>query len=91
MDMPYISSNLILSVKDNEFKDNHCSVKKDTFFLTVLGYVHHRMKAAHFPELRYCRALVNIRGFYTSQIEYRSKDRLGWSLEVINIFKTTRV
>lgn len=32
MDMPYISSNLTLSVKGNEFKDSQCSVKKDTFF-----------------------------------------------------------
>lgn len=31
MDMPYISSNLTLSVKDNEFKDTQCFVKKDTF------------------------------------------------------------
>lgn len=39
---------LTLSVKDNEFKDSCCSVKIDTFFSTVLGYVHHRMKAACF-------------------------------------------
>lgn len=37
-----------MSVKDNEFKDSHYSVEKDTFFSNVLGYVHHRMKAARF-------------------------------------------